>query len=723
MIYDGLRVLDSTTGIAGAYCAKLLTDLGADVVAVLDLPDERRELFTYLRTSQRVAAGSSEVWAETDVVLGGTEVLDDERSGPLVRVSISAFGAGGPDSGLDLPEAVLQARSGSLATHGHLDHPPLTVAGDLGEYVTGAFAALGAVTAWYRASRTGVAETIDVSMLEAMHLTLSTVPTLMARFPGGRKNNFRFVMIPGNEPCADGNYVGITTVTIPQWLALLKAIGREDLCADDELVGFIGRFMRADEVHEVLQSFTMRHTAAEVVDACAAARVPAAVVGNGALLPEFDQPKARGVFVTQPGESWIRPRAPFRFSAVPDRDLRPPRRFAPDLGADGPTSAPEWRRDGVDVGERPFAGLRVVDFTAFWSGPFSTAWLCSMGADVIKVESVQRPDGLRFNATIRPKEEPRFYEMSALWHSTNLGKRGITLDLGHPDGLALAKRLIETADVVTENFTPPVMEAFGLGYDEVRAINPSVVMLRLPAFGLEGPWRDRGGFAQTMEQVTGMAWLTGYDDGPPIIPGGVVDPMVGTHTAIALVAALEHRERTGEGQLVEMAMMEVAAAVTAEQVIDVSVGGPIPGRRGAHGVYRCEGKDAWVAVAESHDPLSAEERTTWCGTRMPGEAAAELLAAGIPAAAVVPAYAVLDDPQLAARGFFQTLDHPDAGVQDYPGWPMRMSGGPAAPWRGASPTLGQHTDEVLREIGVTDAEIDRLRAQQVVGTEPLDAGR
>ncbi len=747
MIYDGLRVLDATHDLAGAYCSKLLADLGADVVVVDALPAERRELSTYLRTSQVVGAGDAVDPGGFDVVLGGLDVLDD-RDGlgglggsPLVRVAISAFGGGGPDSGADLPEPVLQARSGCLSTHGHLGQPPLTVAGELGEYVTGAFAALGAVTAYYRASRTGVAETVDVSKLEAMNLTLSTVPTLMARFPGGRLANFRFVMIPGNEPCGDGNYAGITTVTIPQWLALLKAIGREDVCEDDELITFLGRFMRADEVHEILHAFTMQHTAAEVVDVCAAARVPAAVVGNGKLLPEFAQPKARGTFVAQPGESWIRPRAPFRFSAVADRDLRPPV-AASDLTPDflsvvgvparttdtksemglGPTRTTDTKSE-MGLGARPFEGVRVVDFTAFWSGPYSTAWLGSMGADVIKVESVQRPDGLRFNATVRPKDDPRFYEMSALWHSTNLGKRGITLDLSSADGLALAKRLIETADVVTENFTPPVMEGFGLSYDEVRTMNPGVVMLRLPAFGLEGPWRDRGGFAQTMEQITGMAWLTGYEGGPPIIPGGMVDPLVGTHTAIALVAALEHRARTGEGQLVEMPMIEVAAAVTAEQVIDYSVRGDLPDRRGAHGVFRCEGKDEWVAVDEASDPWDADARATWCATRTPAAAAAELTALGIPAAAVVPAYATLDDAQMRARGFFQALDHPDVGTQEYPGWPMRMSGGPTVAWRGPCPTLGQHTDEVLRELGVTDAELDRLRAAHVIGTEPLDAGR
>ena len=174
-------------------------------------------------------------------------------------------------------------------------------------------------------------------------------------------------------------------------------------------------------------------------------------------------------------------------------------------------------------------------------------------------------------------------------------------------------------------------------------------MLRLPAFGLEGPWRDRGGFAQTMEQITGMAWQTGYDGGPPIIPGGVVDPMVGTHTALALVAALEHRRRTGEGQLVEMPMIEVAAAVTAEQVIDASLHGTVPGRRGAHGVYRCDGDDRWIAVDEASDPLdAARPRRVVRELAPPRTRPPSCSPQGSRLRAVVPAYAVLDDR--AARG-------------------------------------------------------------------------
>ncbi len=234
-----------------------------------------------------------------------------------VTVSISSFGRGGPDSELSLPEEVLQARSGSLSNHGHMHRPPLTVGGQLGQYVTGAFAALGAVTAWWRASRTGEREHVDVSMLEAMQYTFVTVPTLMARFPGGRTGSFRWVMLPGNEPTGDGKYVGITTVTTQQWRSLLHVMGRDDLDDDEDLRTFLGRFRRAQEVNDAIRGWTMQYTADEVVERCAEGRVPAAVVGDGELLPTFAQLVERDAFVQQPGASFVRPRAPFRFSAVP----------------------------------------------------------------------------------------------------------------------------------------------------------------------------------------------------------------------------------------------------------------------------------------------------------------------------------------------------------------------------------------------------------------------
>ncbi len=552
-----------------------------------------------------------------------------------------------------------------------------------------------------------------------MQMTMVVAPTLGARFPGSRMGTFRFVMIPGNEPTADDRYVGITTITAAQWYSLLRVIGRDDLLGDEDLATMLGRFVRAEEVNAMIRGYTTAHTADEVVAACAAARVPAAILGNGAELPKVPQLVERDVYVEQPGRAWPRPRAPFRFHGVPDRELSP----APATpGCE--TSAPEWEHKPHNPargggGTLPFAGIRILDFTAFWAGPVATAWFAALGADVIKVESVQRPDGIRFTAAVRPAQHAQFYEQSYVFAAMNLNKRGITLDLSQPEGVEIARRLVERCDVVAENFTPRVLDGFGLGYDALRAINPATVMLRMPAFGLGGPWRDRPGFAQTMEQVTGMAWATGYEGGPPIIPGGVVDPLSGMHAALAVVAALEHRDRTGEGQLVEVPLIEAASAVTGEQVIRYAVDGVLGGRRGEGGVYRCTGDDEWVAIDRRADPMPAAEREQWCATRDAAAAAEQCLAAGIPAARMVPAYLTLDDPQMQARGFFEAVEHPIVGTHDYPTWPVRFSAGPSRFWHSAAPLLGEHNDAVLRgELGYTDDDLDRLRGANVIGNRP-----
>ena len=712
MIYDGVRVVDLTDRIAGAYCAKLLADLGADVVHRAEVNDA---LATYFRTSQRRVTGAIDPWlAAADIVIVGEPGRAPSGS-PLVTVSITPMGHGGPEDGLDLPEPVLQARSGSLSSHGHMDRTPLTVGGDLGEYVTGAFAALGAVTAWRRASRTGIAEHVDVSMLEAMQMTFGPCPALMSRFPGGTMRSFRFVMIPGNEPTGDGRFVGITTVTTQQWHGLCRAMGREDLIADRELTTTLGRGTRADEVNAIIRGWTGAHNADEIVAKCLAERVPATILGNGAELVRFDHLRERGVFVSQPGEQWVRPRAPFRFHGIDDRALA-----APSVAATHWPTANARPAAAEARGERPLAGIKVLDFTAFWAGPFATAWMAAMGADVIKVEAVQRPDGIRFSALADPRTDRRFYEKSALFAASNVGKRGITLDMSQPDGLELVRKLIARVDVVVENFTPRVLDGFGLDADAVRGLNPAAIFLRMPAFGLSGPWRDRPGFAQTMEQLTGMAWGTGYAGGPPIIPGGVVDPMVGTHAALALVAALEHRARTGAGQLVEVPLVEVATAVTAEQVIRYAIDGTVSERRGEHGVYECAEPDSWIAVDTLRDSMAAAERAVWCKARPVDEAETALRADGIPASRMVPAYATLDDPQLRARGFFETVEHPVTGEHEYPTWPMRFSAGPDRYWTRPAPTLGQHTEAVLRdELGCTEDDLARLREDNVIGTEPV----
>ncbi len=669
--------------------------------------------YDYLRSSQRRVVDGAAWEPGAHILLRNTP----GSSSALIAVTISALGFGGPDDSLNaigLSEPLLQARSGAAMGHGNMSDAPLTVAGNLGSYCAGAYAALGAATALRRALVTGEAEQLDVSQLEAMQLTMLTMPTLFANFPGGVEQAFRFVMIPGIEPCSDGNFVGITTNTSAQWRALCETMGRSDLAQDAALSTMIGRFIHADLVNGAIRAWTGRHTAAEIEAQCEAARVPVAIVGNGKLLLEFEHLQERGVWVEQPDRGVVRPRSPFRFGSVADRV-----NVAVADNCDAPwraRSAPPVRVSGGSP--LPLAGIRVLDFTAFWAGPSAVAWLAAMGADVIKVESIQRPDGMRLAGPVASDAGP-LYELSPLFHASNLNKRGITLDLTRPEGVALAKRLAANVDVVCENFTPRVMEEFGLTYDALRAERTDLIMLRLPAFGLTGPWRDRPGFAQTMEQLTGMAWTTGYEGGPPVIAGGVVDPMVGAHAALAVVAAIAHRDATGLGQLVEVPMVEVALATTADQVLRYQLTGEVGGRRGAHGIYRCTGKEAWVAIDEARDPLDSDARAAWCARRTPDEAQKELLSSGVPALAAVPGYAALGDLQMQARGYFESVTHRCVGSQQFPGWPIRFSAGPARFWHHGAPCLGEHNREVLVDgLDLPVAEFDHLVELGIVGTAP-----
>src|SRR5262249_12331205 len=190
----------------------------------------------------------------------------------------------------------------------------------------------------------------------------------------------------------------------------------------------------------------------------------------------------------------------------------------------------------------------------------------------------------------------------------NTNKRSVTLDLGSEEGRRLFKKLAVGADVVIENFSPRVMDQFGLTADVLLEVNPKLVIARMPAFGLDGPWRDRVGFAPTMEQIAGLAWVTGLPDGPPVAPRGACDPLAGVHAAFAVVAALQFAERTGEGQLVELPMVETVLNTTAVQPMEAEVFGVTLSRRGNRGhglgsqnIYRCVGDDDWIAVTVRTD--------------------------------------------------------------------------------------------------------------------------
>ena len=299
-------------------------------------------------------------------------------------------------------------------------------------------------------------------------------------------------------------------------------------------------------------------------------RIPVAPIATPATLPNIDHFVERGVFV-ESELGVLQPRVPYRGDAI---TTRPPGR-APELGADNGRVAwpPRPERSVADRRQAlPLSDMRVTDFTAFWAGPVATQFLGALGADVIKVEGVRRPDGMRFSAG-RPPTWDQWWEWGPVFLCSNNNKRGISVELSTDAGRAIALDLIAASDLVIENFSPRVMENFGLNWDAVSAANPRAVMVRMPAFGLDGPWRDRVGFAQTMEQATGMAWMTGHADGPPLIPRGVCDPIAGLHAAFAALAALVIRDRDGIGMYVESTMAEAALNVAAEMLVEYSRNG------------------------------------------------------------------------------------------------------------------------------------------------------
>jgi len=722
---EGLRVADASQCLAGAYCAKLLHDAGATVVKV-EPPGgsalRRRTqtgtlgadghpegaLWRFLARGQESVPSFDPGAVDVAVVAPGEGPAVLARAHPaLVVVCHSDFGLTGPRAGERRPELLLQALSGALMTHGRPDGPPLMVGGALSEWAAGLYGALGAVTALTR----GTGALVDVSALEVMTVTLTNYPTIQAALPGWEAKRSTFVMVPGIEPCADG-FIGIATITAEQWHTFLSMIGRPDLAADDTLLVQPRRVERPD-VTAAIRDWTRVRTVSEVMEIATLHRIPVVPIGNGRTLPSIEQVAARGLF-----DDDGRPRPPFRSTATPVPGSTRPRFPA-------------------------LAGVRVLDLTAFLAGPFGTHYLASAGADVIKVESIQRPDPMRFNVRLPPTVD-RWYDQGNIYLGVNLDKRDITLNLADPRGRDLLLRLAATSDVVIENFTPRVLEQFGLTYQRFRDVRPGIIMVRMPGFGLDGPWRDRPGFAASMEQVSGLAWVTGYRDGIPNIPGAC-DPLAGAHAAFAVLTALAHRERTGEGQHIELAMLDMAANLVAEQVLEYHAYGHLMtceenrSRSAApQGVYRCADEE-WVALSVGNDvewaalcgaigrdpgahPTLGARRTAqddldawlaeWCAVRSQKDV---LRALGASAEPVVNAYDSDKDEQMNARGFWEPVDHPLVGELRYPGWPMRITPGPERWYRTAAPLLGQHNDEVLAEIGVTPEERAALRAAGVIG--------
>jgi crotonobetainyl-CoA:carnitine CoA-transferase CaiB-like acyl-CoA transferase len=393
------------------------------------------------------------------------------------------------------------------------------------------------------------------------------------------------------------------------------------------------------------------------------------------------------------------------------------------------------------------SGLRVLDLSRVWAGPLATKFLSDMGAEVIKVQPV------------RQFALDRRDDQSGYWHQCNGNKQAICIEFEHPEGIALFKRLVEVSDVVLDNFTPRVMRRFGVGYDTLSTLNPRLIMISCSAMGATGPEASYAALGESIEALSGIVAQTGYGDDDQPMKSGInyADPIVAMQAAAAVVAALIHRRRTGQGQFIDLSMRETTVALIGEQIVAHSGTGYMPERTGnrhpqfaPQGAYRCQGDDQWLTISVRTDDewrrlcaaigrpdLANDSRFVdvagrrthhdeidailgvWAQEQEARAATEGLQSAGVPAAPVLHIPDLIADPHLNARGFWTLVDEPGFGPNPYPTLPFHLSHAPVEITT-PPPKFAEHNHHVFGTIlGLSDDEVAKLEGEHIISPVPL----
>ena len=812
----GVRVLELAGGIAAAFAGRLLATYGADVVKVeppkgdaarrYDLtgasdPDpEASALFLYLNAGKRsvtLDAGTAGGRAALASLVGQADVLIEDlgpdalarlgldwpalhaRHPQLTVVSMSPFGSFGPYAGYRATGLVSYAIGGQLYFTGNPDGPPMKTYGFQAEYQAGLHGFSVALLALVDRTRNGRAQRVELAAMELLAsqqeeaLPTATIHGVATRFRGGN------MLSPlwGLYPASDG-YVGLFALA-PNYPAIAEALDFPELLTDPRFTMRSGEIEGGRDILEaVIRGWCLDHTRAEayrhgeetgapitmVLEVPELLRWPPLV--EAGFWREVDHPVAGRVIYPGPaitlgeGEG-IAARAPL-------------------LGEHAGAVAAEWAGASralpvapAAASRAPLEGIRILDFTIVWSGPYAAALLADMGAEVIKIEGPGAYDSVRPLTWIDEKIRALYSPYVCQY---NRNKLGFGVDIKSEAGRDLVLQLVARSDVVIENFRAGVIERLGLSYEDLRRANPRIIMLSMPGFTSTGPEASRAAYGPVVEGMSGFVGLGGEEGGPPLFSGlSYSDPVAGTLAAGAMLLALLHRERTGRGQRVELSQRNAMINLLGEAIVEYSLGGRTPPRLGSRhprwapqGVYPCRPlnpdaaplhydlttrlTDRWLALSVTNDDewaglcraiaarggpaLAGDPRFATAARRQANHDALDdliagwtreqdvveafhlLQAAGVPAAPVNTAVDHLRDPHLLARGFFEDVDHPRFGWRSFsrPTWLLSET---PQHLRTAAPLVGEHNNRVLREVlGLEDDAIAGLRASGVLYDGP-----
>jgi len=802
----GIRILEYAQLVCGPYCGKLFADLGAEVIKIEDPlggemarrrgpfvgdhPDpENSILFMYLNTNKsgitldlkdrggidtfKRLVKDADILIEdkspqTTAELGINYEILTEINPRLIVTSITPFGQDGPYAAYKSYSLNTTFSGGLGCFTSNVPNgtvlEPVKHGGMVGEYACGLQAATATLAALYAQRITGLGQHVDVSKQEAI--------VGINRVPAAHHINAMRSIVPAGytaraiDPlvrCKDG-YVVIMLIEKHQWQALVRLMGNPQWARNELYNDGAERKARyGTEIKPHLEQWAMQYTKDEIYHQAQARGCPVGPVLTAEDITRSAQLHARQFFV-QVGDAsratFTYPGAPYKLSNALWSLQRP----APTLGQHNPevidsqhnpckahNSEIPTEPSKHQMIKYPLEGIRIIDFTWAWAGAHATALLAMLGAEVIKVESRSRIDLSRISS-ITTGEFYEDIELSPAFNDMNLNKLGITLNLRHPKGVELAKKLVKISDVAAQNMRPGVVDRLGLGYEVLQQIKPDLIMLSSSALGMTGPHHEYVGYASNFAAIGGLTHMTGHPDNPPALSGGEVDLLSAVTSAHAVLTALFYRKQTGEGQHIDLSSSEAVSVLLGDVLMDYSVNGRVQSRRGnrdeimaPHNCYPCRDENQWISIAigteqewrafcgvTGHrewldDMRFADQHSRWQNQGHLDqlirkwtveythyEAMGILQEAGIAAIPFFRSEDLCTDLHLKHRNYWVEVNHPAIGWQMVAGPPWKLSRTPAEVIR-HGPLLGEHNDYVFGELlGLDATEITTLMQDQVI---------